>query len=262
MIRVLIAEDNQEYSETLRSYIGEQPDMEVVGLAFQGKETLDYIIKTRPDILLLDIVMPYLDGLGVLEGLVQMSLGYMPKVIVLTAFGKDVITSRAVQLGADYYLLKPVDLEVLVERIRQVVQGKSFRVRPPGKYPTAKPPGKPVKIDPLKIDAELCGTIDKLGISQNLKSHLYLREAVTMAIKDMDLLVNITKNLYPRIADKYHTSISNVQRAIRHAKKIAWSEENKGNTNKLLQVKGELQGDSISNAYFISLLAKKHKPEG
>lgn len=122
-IEVLLADDNREFTNLLAEYITEQDDMMVTGIAYNGEEVLNMISESRkiPDVLILDIIMPHLDGLGVLERLREMNLSPQPKIIMLTAFGQENITQRAVQLGASYYILKPFDMEVLASRIRQLV---------------------------------------------------------------------------------------------------------------------------------------------
>src|SRR5690606_20271678 len=121
-IEVMLADDNKEFTNLLSEYISEQSDMEVIGVAYNGDEVLQYIERDRkiPDVLILDIIMPHLDGLGVLERLRSMNLTPQPQIIMLTAFGQENITQKAVQLGASYYILKPFDMEVLVNRIRQL----------------------------------------------------------------------------------------------------------------------------------------------
>ena len=122
-IEVLLADDNREFTNLLSEYISEQNDMVVTGIAYNGEEVLRLLEETRdiPDVLILDIIMPHLDGLGVLERLREMNLSPMPKIIMLTAFGQENITQKAVQLGASYYILKPFDMEILANRIRQLV---------------------------------------------------------------------------------------------------------------------------------------------
>ncbi|WP_268623289.1 response regulator, partial [Paenibacillus alvei] len=121
-IEILLADDNREFTNLLADFLSEQDDMVVTGVAYNGEEVLQFLEQTRavPDVLILDIIMPHLDGLGVLERLRNMDLSPQPKIIMLTAFGQESITQRAVQLGASYYILKPFDMDILANRIRQL----------------------------------------------------------------------------------------------------------------------------------------------
>ena len=121
----MIADDNKEFCVLVQEYIEEQADMELVEVAYNGMEVLEKLDTALPDVLVLDIIMPHLDGLGVLEKLVERPLDKRPKVIMLTAFGQESITQRVVDLGADYYILKPFNLDVLINRIRQLA-GESY----------------------------------------------------------------------------------------------------------------------------------------
>lgn len=126
-IQVLLADDNREFTHLLSEFIGEQEDMEIMGVAYNGNEVLRFLEQQRelPDVLILDIIMPHLDGLGVLEKMREMNLPSQPKIIMLTAFGQENITQKAVQLGASYYILKPFDMETLTNRIRQLAGNSS-----------------------------------------------------------------------------------------------------------------------------------------
>jgi len=124
-IKVLIADDNKDFCDILSEYLEKQPDIEIVGIAKDGIQALDYIEKKLPDVLVLDIIMPHLDGLGVLERLNTWNLQKFPKIIILSAVGQDKITQRAITLGADYYVVKPFDMEVFTKRVRQLVSGST-----------------------------------------------------------------------------------------------------------------------------------------
>ena len=123
-ITVLIADDNQEFSMTLATYLKNQDDMTVIGRAKDGNEALDMIPDLMPDVVLLDVIMPHLDGIGVLEKLNMIKMNKKPICIMLSAVGQDKITRRAVELGAEYYVVKPFDIELLITRIREL---KNYR---------------------------------------------------------------------------------------------------------------------------------------
>ena len=119
-ISVLIADDNPDFSQTLASYLESQDDMEVIGMAKDGTEAIDMIANTIPDVVLLDVIMPHLDGIGVLERINVLKIMKRPVCIMLSAVGQDKITQRAISLGAEYYVVKPFDIELLIKRIREL----------------------------------------------------------------------------------------------------------------------------------------------
>ena len=226
-IEVFLADDNREFTNLLSEYIQEQDDMTVIGVAYNGEEVIRQLEETRrvPDVMILDIIMPHLDGLGVLEKLRDMDLSPMPKIIMLTAFGQENITQKAVQLGASYYILKPFDMDVLANRIRQLAGSRTvtsvcFNVRQPRRNQhRADRQGK-------NLDANITSIIHEIGVPAHIKGYQYLREAITMVYNNIEILGAITKTLYPAIAEKYKTTPSRVERAIRHAIEVAWTRGN------------------------------------
>jgi len=256
-IKVLLADDNREFIELLKDYINSQGDMEVMGVAFNGNEVFK-IFETEgiPDVLILDIIMPHLDGLAVLEHIRSINSKDQPKVIMLTAFGQEEVTKKAVELGASYYILKPFDMEVLANRIRQVANSNhTYTLKTVMKVPSqAAPKGK-------SLDQNITAIIHEIGVPAHIKGYMYLREAITMVYNDVELLGSITKVLYPDIAKKFNTTASRVERAIRHAIEVAWS---RGNMDSI----GSLFGYTVSNSKakptnseFIAMVADKLRIE-
>jgi len=184
-IKVLLADDNREFTNMLAEYISNQEDMEVAGIAFNGEEVLQMIdqLPDLPDVLILDIIMPHLDGLGVLERLRDMNLSPAPKIIMLTAFGQENITQRAVQLGASYYILKPFDMEVLVSRVRQLVGSpitNSGGNMQPGNSSNSMGNkvnnGLPPVTRGKNLDANITAIIHEIGVPAHIKGYQYLRD--------------------------------------------------------------------------------------
>lgn len=209
MLKVLIADDNKDFNDLLSEFLEKEEGLEVIGNAYNGKEVLEIVEENKVDIILLDIIMPHLDGIGVLEELNNMDLFPRPKVIMLTAFGHENITRRAVELGASYYILKPFNLEILADRIRQL--GRENAPPPPSAatntpLKTANPKnGKDHYIE------EITDIIHEIGIPAHIKGYLYLRDAISMVAEEIELLGSITKILYPRIAQKFETTPSRVE---------------------------------------------------
>ena len=167
MLKILVADDNREFNGLLTSYLSMQPDFEVVGSAYNGKEVLELFQDNRIDVLILDIIMPHLDGIGVLEALAEMELEHKPHVIMLTAFGHENITRRAVELGAAYYILKPFDMEILPERIRQLNGSAVVR--------DTNLPGVTVKkgLPKIPLEEEVTEIMHQIGIPAHIKGYLY-----------------------------------------------------------------------------------------
>ena len=250
-ITVLIADDNQEFSTTLATYLKNQEDMVVVGRAKDGNEALDMISSLMPDIILLDVIMPHLDGIGVLEQMNMIKLNKKPICIMLSAVGQDKITRRAVELGAEYYVVKPFDIDLLITRIRELKnykpsQSNNFIAREVG---ISKP--QYIDISSMSnnkednLEALVTNVIHEVGVPAHIKGYQYLREAIIMVVNDIDVINQITKCLYPQIAQKFHTTPSRVERAIRHAIEVAW---------------GRGQQDVVENIFGYTVSASKGKP--
>jgi len=248
MLKVFVADDNREFSDLLVEYLEQQPGINIIGKAYNGKEALDLIPKDPPDVVLLDIIMPHLDGLGVLEGLNNFDFDPRPKVIMLTAFGQEDITRKAVELGASYYILKPFNMETLVERIRLLA---ATNPAPPVGGGTHRPVKRPL------LEVEVTNIIHEMGIPAHIKGYQYLREAIMMVVEEVDLLGSVTKILYPQIATKFDTTSSRVERAIRHAIEVAWSRNNIETIKKFFGYTINTERGKPTNSEFIALVADR-----
>ena len=259
-LKVLIADDNREFAEILGEFISEQPDMEVCGVALNGNDVLELVQQCRPDVLILDIIMPVLDGIGALERLTQMSSS-MPKVIMLTAFGQDSVTRRAIELGVSYFILKPFDMPVLVERIRQVAGEKPQPTNSVGGFNQTLHTNPTAHISKRSVDAAITQIIHEIGVPAHIKGYQYLREAIGIVYNDVEILGSITKVLYPRIAERFKTTPSRVERAIRHSIEVAWG---RGNMEAIRNVFGytvSAAKTKPTNSEFIAMIADKLRME-
>lgn len=266
-IEVLLADDNREFTNLLSEYISEQPDMQVTGVAYNGEEVLRLLEDHKPDILILDIIMPHLDGLAVLERLRELNMNPMPKIIMLTAFGQENITQKAVQLGASYYILKPFDMEVLASRIRQLIGNSNFVSSPSGYTSSSSNNSMSGKTNvvPMQkgknLDANITSIIHEIGVPAHIKGYQYLREAITMVYNNIEILGAITKTLYPAIAEKFKTTPSRVERAIRHAIEVAWTRGNIDSISHLFGYTINISKSKPTNSEFIAMVADKLRIE-
>lgn len=263
-ISVLIADDNKEFCSILNDYLLNQRDIVVTGIAKDGREALDLIVERKPDLVILDIIMPHLDGLGVLEKLNTMELEKVPRIIILSAVGQDKITQQAITLGADYYTVKPFDMEVFTKRIREMFTNTSndtSSMRTSSSYQqTSSIMSTPVENrskGPMDLETEITNIIHEVGVPAHIKGYMYLREAITMVVNDMELLSAVTKELYPSIAKKYNTTASRVERAIRHAIEVAWGRGQVDAINRLFGYTVHGDKGKPTNSEFIAIIADK-----
>lgn len=254
-VKVCVADDNRELVNLLVDFIQSQDDMDVVGKAYNGQECLELVEEVQPDVLILDIIMPHLDGLAVLEKLNDRQLEKRPNIIMLTAFGQEDVTKKAVELGAAYYVLKPFDMDTLMNKIRDV-SGQGTPYTRSSMATEFKRENKP-----LNLDASITSIIHEIGVPAHIKGYMYLREAITMVYKDIELLGSITKVLYPEIAKHFNTTASRVERAIRHAIEVAWSRGNIDSISKMFGYTVSVSKAKPTNSEFIAMVADKLRIE-
>lgn len=251
-IRLLVCDDNLEFCELLQEYFATQPDIEVVGVAHNGLGVLDAVEELSPDVLILDIIMPYLDGIGVLERLNQADLPKRPKILMLSAFGQEAITRKVIEMGADYYILKPFDLDALSTRVRQLATGRPLPVQQ-ATHARSQPA---VAWRTRSVD-EVYHLIRELGVPPHVKGYRYLGDAILMVLQEAELLGSITKGLYPAVARSQNTTPSRVERAIRHAIELAW---NRGDPERIQRLFGhtiDREKGKPTNSEFIAMVADR-----
>lgn len=248
---VAIGDDNERILEILGELINNDKDLTLVGKANNGEEMYQIIKNKQPDVVLLDLIMPKMDGLSVMDEVAKnKTLKKAPQFIVITAVGQEKITEDAFRKGASYYIMKPFQNETVLNRIkfiRQEVQHDNHRQ------------GNTVinvKEAPQEnLEDRVTNMIHEIGIPAHIKGYHYLRDAIMMAVEDMDVLNAITKILYPTVAKKHQTTSSRVERAIRHAIEVAWS---RGKIDILDQLFGYTVSNGKgkpTNSEFIALVA-------
>ncbi|MGM9534544.1 MAG: sporulation transcription factor Spo0A [Intestinibacter sp.] len=263
-IKIVLADDNKDFCQVLKEYLSNEEDIEILGIAKDGVEALQLVQEKEPDLLVLDVIMPHLDGLGVIEKLNAMNLSKMPKIIVLSAVGQDKITQTAINLGADYYIVKPFDFVIFINRIRELVLNKpvspQVKTKPVAELQMMRTNEAP-KAAAGNIETEITNIIHEIGVPAHIKGYLYLREAIKMVIDNVELLGAVTKELYPSIAKKFNTTPSRVERAIRHAIEVAWSRGKVDTINKLFGYTVHTTKGKPTNSEFIAMIADKLRLE-
>ena len=213
-MRVLIADPGEDYRRLLAEVIDAEGDMEVVGSTGDGAEALALVRSLQPDLLLMDLVLPNLDGLSLLEKLQQTE--DMPAVLVASGFFNDRAVSSCSRLGIHYFLPKPCDIPALLSHMRQVVTD-SRNITPISQGLSLSAP-----VREPSLEAVVTEVIHEIGVPAHIKGYQYLREAIILTVHDMDAINAVTKVLYPAVAKKFSTTPSRVERAIRHAIEVAW----------------------------------------
>lgn len=258
-IKILIADDNVDFVSTIVTYLSSQEDIEVVGTARDGLEAYDKIIETNPTVVLLDVIMPHLDGLGVLEKMVATN-AKLPICIMLSAVGQDDVTTRAINLGAKYYVLKPFKMDVLNKRIRELVDKTEVDRQSVENYTDNKSKYVDINSQATKeeiLEVRVTNIIHEVGVPAHIKGYQYLRDGIIMVVNNIEVINQITKQLYPDLAKKYKTTPSRVERAIRHAIEVAW---NRGQVETVESIFGYTVNSNKgkpTNSEFIAMIADK-----
>ena len=205
---VMIADNTEEFCSSLVTTLQRSEGFRVVGTANDGEQAVNMILEKQPQILVLDMMLAKKDGIGVLKAISTMER--RPSVLATSGFITDYVASAAANLGVQYLMLKPCDMTALAERLEELRGGQNTRT------PQPRSSGKP------NIEAMVTSIIHEIGVPAHIKGYQYLREAIIIAVNDMDVINAITKVLYPQVAKAFQTTPSRVERAIRHAIEVAW----------------------------------------
>lgn len=284
-LNVAIADDNEEMLRLIDEGLRKEGSFQIVGKARDGKELYRIVKERKPDVVVMDLILPQLDGLSVMDKVHKdPEIRTYPDFIIISAVSETRIAENAFHMGAAYYILKPFEQESLAGRIlalrgiqsmKNPLSSRNDRVIRPQEEPETgavkKPlapcdrygrrPWRPEEISPVELEVLTTEVIHEVGVPAHIKGYQYLREAICMSVVDMELLNSVTKVLYPAIAKKYQTTASRVERAIRHAIEVAW-------TRGRLETIEELFGYTVNtgkgkptNSEFIALIADKIRLE-
>ncbi len=261
-IRLGIVDDNKDLCEVLCKKFSESEEFDVVFTAEDGLQAVEKIQESEIDVLILDSVLPHIDGIGVLEAVNEMELSSYPHVIMISAFGQDIVIQRAMSLGVEYFMIKPLNLQILEKRVRQLVtreilpQGNlqnQLRLHQSNTY------SKSILENDLEI--EITNLIHEIGVPAHIKGYQYIRDAISIVVEDRDILGAVTKELYPMIAEKNNTTPSRVERAIRHAIEVAWNRGKIETIDSLFGYTVQNEKGKPTNSEFIAIIADKLRLE-
>lgn len=261
-VEVVIADDNERILQLLEDILAQDEEIDVVGKAKNGEEAIHLIAEKQPDVALVDIIMPKFDGLAVMEkinaGATGRELKKKPIFIVLSAVGRETITDDAFELGAFYYILKPFDNEMVLNRIKHVKNTVKCRNIEPRKIKALENSKQYIE---RNLESDVTNIIHDIGIPAHIKGYQFLRDAIMLSINDMEMLNSITKVLYPTIAKKNNTTPSRVERAIRHAIEVAWTRGELETIDHLFGYTVNKGKGKPTNSEFIALIADKIRIE-
>ena len=258
-VKIIIADDNRNFCQMLQNYLQSQEGLSIVGVAYNGLEAIELIQTQEPDLIILDLVMPNLDGLGLLERINARSTMTRPKVIMLTAFGQESLTHEAMLLGVDYFILKPFDLDILGKRIRSLTQDKQDTQYASPQFSSSASPIIATVGSKHDLVSQVTTMMHQIGIPAHVKGYQFIREAILLVVEDVSLLGAVTKELYPSIAKKYKSAPSRVERGIRHAIELAWERGQKDMLKQIFGYSMNIERQKPTNSEFIALLADKFR---
>lgn len=239
-LKVLLADSSEEYCRQLSQVIENSEGFKTVGTTDNGQQALDLIKELKPDIVVMDMILPKIDGLGLLRAINEMD--YKPVAVIVSNFKNEYVVSQAAELGARFYLLKPCSADTVMDKLMTVRNMKNN--------------SRAINED-VNVETMVTEIIHEIGVPAHIKGYQYLREAIMIAVADREVINAITKILYPQVAKTFSTTPSRVERAIRHAIEVAWD---RGDLETLQRFFGYTVSNTKgkpTNSEFIALIADK-----
>ncbi|MCI7796496.1 MAG: sporulation transcription factor Spo0A [Lachnospiraceae bacterium] len=257
-LSIAIADDNRQTLNLLGEILEKEEGIHVVGKADNGEDAYNMIVKTSPDIVLMDVIMPRLDGISVMEKVKNNTqIKACPSFIMVTAASSQNVTEDAFRLGANYYIMKPFSKDALLDKIWRVSRGRAKNI--PGNMSDRKviPYLNKAAYMEQNLETDVTQMLHEIGIPAHIKGYQYLRDAIIMSVQDPEMLASVTKILYPTIAKKHQTTSSRVERAIRHAIEVAWSRGKMDTINAIFGYTVSGGKGKPTNSEFVALIADK-----
>ncbi len=258
-LNIAIADDSRQTLNLLDEILEKEEGIHVVGKADNGEDAYNMIVRTNPDIVLMDVIMPKMDGISVMEKVKNNpQMKGVPSFIMITAASSQYVTEDAFRLGANYYIMKPFSREVILDKIWRVGNGRSRVTAQSGTAERKVQPyvDKAAYIE-QNLETDVTQMLHEIGIPAHIKGYQYLRDAIIMSVQDQEMLSSVTKILYPTIAKKHQTTPSRVERAIRHAIEVAWSRGKMDTINALFGYTVSNGKGKPTNSEFVALIADK-----
>ena len=258
-ISVIIVDDNEKVIENIDSALSKDTAIQIIGKAKNGQEAYELIRKSTPDVVILDLIMPKMDGLSLMNKVNEDgAMIKMPFFIITSAISNENVIQDAFGYGAGYYLLKPFETNMIADRVKGV---KSYNKRIPETKKIIGAGEDRKHFMERNIENDVTSIIHDVGVPAHIKGYQYLREAIIMSVNDNEMLNSITKILYPSIAKKFQTTSSRVERAIRHAIEVAWNRGRMDTIDELFGYTINAEKGKPTNSEFIALIADKIRLE-
>lgn len=256
-ISIAIADDNLQTLSLLNEILEGEEGFHVVGKADNGEDAYNMIVRTNPDVVLLDVIMPRMDGITVMERVrSNEKLVKIPSFIMVSAAGSENITEDAFRMGANYYIMKPFNREIIIDKVRRVVHMQT-KSSSPVEMKKVKPYVNKEAYMAQNLEDDVTQMLHEIGIPAHIKGYQYLRDAIVISVRDQDMLTSVTKILYPSIAKSHQTTPSRVERAIRHAIEVAWSRGKMDTINDIFGYTVSNGKGKPTNSEFIALISDK-----
>ena len=244
---LVILESSEEFMEELKAYFEGKDEFNVCAVTGNGNAGIGYIDQYKPDVVILNLVLSGRDGFGVLD--YMRNNCHECRAIVISNFADEKIVNSAIAHGASYYFVKPVDPQSVADRVRDILSEREVE------YRVAEDVRAKRRV--ASLDEKISNIFISIGIPPHIKGYVYLREGIKMTVENPSIINNVTKELYPNIAEKFGTTASKVERAIRHAIEVAWNRGRIDAINAIFVVRVYIGSERPTNSEFIALVADK-----
>ncbi len=244
-IKVFIAEENNELREKLSEAIEKEPSFDLIGKVGNGSDAIEQLKQLVPDVIVVSSYLPATDGLGVVKAISE-SENSKPIIFMTAPAQNETLASVAASLGVTYFMVKPFDGNTLTERIKMFAESSALKRRP-----------EPNSQMSDSIELMVTSIIHEIGVPAHIKGYHYLREAIILSVRDIEMINAITKELYPTVAKKFNTTASRVERAIRHAIETAWNRGDLDTLNRFFGYTVSNTKGKPTNSEFIAMIADK-----